>query len=174
MSGKREMSESKKNLIGSLIEMYNIEDMKFPLPSNGVDIKVFEVNKIKRLVESTKRNNSVNMRIPFEVSAKSMNNSNKPVMNDIRESKKIFGRFRNMFKSLFLFIRMLKLIFKNEINSRRKFIQESSIIKKELTTLFRDSKKNMSMMTVDDILRNIFSPSRRIFKPTRGTKSRFT
>ena len=75
---------------------------------------------------------------------------------------------------MFLFVCMLKLIFKNEINSSRKFIQKSSVIKKELTTLFRDSKKNMSMRTVDDILRNVFSPNRGIFKAALRTKSRFT
>jgi hypothetical protein len=41
----------------------------------------------------------MNMRIPLEVPAKGMNNSNKSVMNDIRGSKVLIGRFRNFVNS---------------------------------------------------------------------------
>lgn len=85
--------------------------MKFPLSGNGIDIEKFEINKLKKFIKPTKRNNSMDMRIPFEVSAKGMNNGNEPIMNDIRRSKVEWRRFRNPVNSLIFTVCMLKLIF---------------------------------------------------------------
>ena len=84
------------------------------------------------------------MRIPFEVSAKGMNNSNETIMNDIRRSKVLMGRFRNFIKSLIFTVNIMKLIFEDIINSRSKFRKESSVIEEELSALLWNSKKDMS------------------------------
>ena len=109
--------------------------MKFPLSSNRIDVKVFEVDKIERFIKSTKRNNSMNMRIPFEVTAKGMNNSNEPVMNDIRRSKVLMRRFRNFGKSLIFTVNIMKLIFEDKIISGSKFSKENSVIEEKYSAL---------------------------------------
>lgn len=152
----------------------NIKDKKFPLISDRLSMKITKVNKVKKFIESTKRNNSMNMRIPFEVSAKGMNNSNETIMNDIRRSKVLMGRFRNFIKSLIFTVNIMKLIFEDIINSRSKFRKESSVIEEELSALLWNSKKDMSVRAFDDITGNFLSPCSRIFEATRRTKSGFT
>ena len=69
------------------------------MSSDRFSVKISKVNKVKKFIKTAKRENSMNMRIPLEVSAKGMNNSNKSVMNDIRGSKVLIGRFRNFVNS---------------------------------------------------------------------------
>ena len=95
----------------------NIKDKKFPLISDRLSMKITKVNKVKKFIKTAKRENSMNMRIPLEVSAKGMNNSNETVMNDIRRSKVLIGRFRDFRRSLIFTVNIMKLIFEDIINS---------------------------------------------------------
>ena len=130
----------------------NIKDKKFPLISDRLSMKITKVNKVKKFIKTAKRENSMNMRIPLEVPAKGMNNSNKSVMNDIRGSKVLIGRFRNFVNSQIFTMNIMKLIFKDMVNSQRKFRKKSSVIEEKFSALFRNSKKDMSVRTVENIL----------------------
>ena len=66
-------------------------------------------------------------------------------MNDISRSKVLVGRFRDFRKSLIFTMNIMKLIFKNMINSQSKFRKKSSIIEEEFPGLLRNSKKDMSV-----------------------------
>jgi hypothetical protein len=46
----------------------------------------------------------------------------------------------------------MKLIFKDMVNSQRKFRKKSSVIEEKFSALFRNSKKDMSVRTVENIL----------------------
>ena len=116
----------------------------------------------------------MNMRIPFEISAKGVNNSNKSIMNDIRGSKVQMRRFRDLINSLIFAVNIMKLVFKDIINSRSKFSKKSSVIEEEFPALLRNGKQDMSVRTRDDIFGNIISPGSRIFETTGRAKSRLT
>ena len=102
----------------------------------------------------------MNMRVPFQVPAKSMNDRNETVMYNIGISKVVFGMFRN-----FVFSFPADIV-KDEleylVNGGRKFWQKGSVIKEELSAFFRDSKKDMAVFNIENMLLNIFSPCHRI------------
>jgi hypothetical protein len=127
-------------------------------------VKISKVNKVKKLIKPAKRDNSMNMRIPLEVSAKGMNNSNKAVMDDIRGSKVLIRRFRDFRDSLIFTVNIMKLIFKDIINSESKFRKKSSVIEEEFSALLRNSKKNMPVRVFNDIFGNFLSPCSGIFE----------
>ena len=57
------------------------------------------------------------------------------VMNDIRRSKILSGRFRDFRNSLIFMMNVMKLIFEDKINSGSKFSKESSVIEEEYSVL---------------------------------------
>ena len=72
------------------------------------------------------------------------------------------------------FINIVKLVFKDFIDSMSKFSEQGSIIEEEHSALFRDSEKHMSMVNIENLSGNFLSPDLRIFKATSGTEPRFT
>ena len=103
-----------------------------------------------------------------------MNNRDKTVMDDIGISEVKFRRFRNFINSIILFRNIMELKFKDIVNSDRKFRKEISIIEEKHSANFRNSKKNMSVRNVKNMIMNIISPKLRIFVTARRTESGFT
>ena len=103
-----------------------------------------------------------------------MNNGKKSVMNDIRISKIFIGRRRDVINPLPFLVNIVKLVFKDFIDSMSKFSEQGSIIEEEHSALFRDSEKHMSMVNIENLSGNFLSPDLRIFKATSGTEPRFT
>ena len=103
-----------------------------------------------------------------------MNNGKKSVMNDIRISKIFIGRRRDVINPLSFLVNIVKLVFKDFIDSMSKFSEQGSIIEEEHSALFRDSEKHMSMVNIENLSGNFLSPDLRIFKATSGTEPRFT
>ena len=134
----------------------NIKNKEFPLIGNRFSEKILKINKVKKIIKPAKRENSMNMRIPLEVSANGMNN--------IRGSKVLIGRFRNFRNSLIFMMNIMKLIFEDTINSGSKFRKKSFVIEKEFSALLENSKKGMSVMTFYDIIGNFLSPCSGIFE----------
>ena len=100
----------------------------------------------------------MNMRVPFQVPAKSMNDRNETVMHNIGISKVISGMFRNFVFSFSFPSDIVKDELEDLVNSGRKFWQKGSVIKEELSAFLRDSKKDMSVFNIENMLLNIFSP----------------
>ena len=94
--------------------------------------------------------------------SKSMNDRNEAAMYNIRISKVVFGMFRNFVFSFSFPADIVKDELEYLVNSSRKFWQKGSVIKEELSAFFRDSKKNMSVFNIENMLLNIFSPCHRI------------
>ena len=112
------------------------------------------------------------MRVPFQVPAKSMNDRNETVMHNIGISKVISGMSRNFVFSFSFPADIVKDELEYLVNSGRKFWQEGSVVKEELSAFFRDSKKNMSVLNIENVFLNIFSPCPRILVTTRRTELR--
>ena len=51
----------------------------------------------------------------------------------------------------FFTVNIMELIFKDIINSQSKFRKKGSVIEEKFSALFRNSKKDMSVRTVDNI-----------------------
>ena len=126
-------------------------------------MKIFLFKKIIFFIKPSKSNNSMNMWISFKVTSKSMNNSNQPVMDNIRISK-IFFRILPNFMNSFLFrFDMLLMIFKNIINSICKFCKKISIIEEKFSKFFWNSKKDSSVFDINERTSRFFSPKSRVF-----------
>lgn len=80
-----------------------------------------------------------------------MNNSNENVMYDIRGNKILIRGFKNLIVSLIFMMNIMKLVFKDIINSRSKFSKKSSVIEEELSALLRDSKNHIPVRIIDNI-----------------------
>ena len=52
----------------------NIKNKEFPLIGNRFSEKILKINKVKKIIKPAKREKSMNMRIPLEVSTNGMNN----------------------------------------------------------------------------------------------------
>ena len=102
------------------------------------------------------------MRVPFQVPAKSMNDGNEVVMYNIGISKVVFRMFRNFVFSFSFPADIVKDELEYLVNGGRKFWQKGSVIKEELSAFFRDSKKDMAVFNIENMLLNIFSPCHRI------------
>ena len=114
----------------------------------------------------------MNMRVPFQVPAKSMNDRNETVMHNIGISKVIFGMFRNFVFSFSFPADIVKDELEYLVNSSRKFWQKGSVIKEELSAFFRDSKKDMAVFNIKNMSLNIFSPCHRIPVTARRAEPR--
>ena len=114
------------------------------------------------------------MRVPFQVPAKSMNDRNETVMHNIGISKVIFGMFRNFVFSFSFPADIVKDELEYLVNSGRKFWQKRSVVKEELSAFLRDSKKDMSVLNIENMFLNIFSPCPRVLVTTRRTELRLT
>ncbi len=137
----------------------------------AIELKFF---KLEMLVKTAKRNDSMNMWIPFEVPAKSMDNGKKPVMDDIGISKIFIRRRRDVINSLLFLVNIVELVLKDFINSVRKLDKQCSVIEEEHSALLRDSKKHMSMINIENLCSNFLSPDLRIFETTSRAEPRFT
>ena len=114
----------------------------------------------------------MNVRVPFQVPAKSMNDRNETVMHNIGISKVIFGMFRNFVFSFSFPADIVKDELEYLVNGGRKFWQKGSVIKEELSGFFRDSKKNMPVFNIENMFLNIFRPCHRIPVTARRTELR--
>ena len=112
------------------------------------------------------------MRVPFQIPAKSMNDRNEAVMYNIGISKVIFGMFRNFVFSFSFPADIVKDELEYLVNSSRKFWQKGSVIKEELSTFLRDSKKDMAVFNIENMFLNLFSPCHRIPVTARRTELR--
>lgn len=84
-------------------------------------MEIFFIKAFIVFIKSTEGNNSMDMWIPFEVTTKDMNNSNKTIMKNIRISEIFFRIPTNFMNSLIFRFNIIKLIFKNIVNSIYKF-----------------------------------------------------
>ena len=116
----------------------------------------------------------MNMRVPFQVPAKSMNDRNETVMYNIRISKVVFGMFRNFVFSFSFPADIVKDELEYLVNGSRKFWQKGSVIKEELSAFLRDSKKNMAVFNIKNMSLNIFRPCHRIPVTARRAEPRLT
>ena len=114
------------------------------------------------------------MRVPFQVPAKSMNDRNEAVMYNIGVSKVISGMSRNFVFSFSFPADIVKDELEYLVNSGRKFWQKRSVVKEELSAFLRDSKKDMSVLNIENMFLNIFSPCPRVLVTTRRTELRLT
>ena len=80
-------------------------------------MEIRKINKVKKFIKTSKRDNSMNMRIPLEVSAKGMDDGKKAVMDDIGVSKIFIGRRRDVINSLLFLVNIVELVLKDFIDS---------------------------------------------------------
>lgn len=159
-------------LVGIAAVFNNFKDMVFSLLGNSVNVEVSHFLELKIFIESSWWNNGMNMRVPFQVPAKSMNDRNETVMYDIGISKVIFGMFRNFVFSFSFPADIVKDELECLVNIGRKFWKKESVIKEELSAFFRDSKKDMAVFNIENMLLNLFSPCHRIPVTARRTELR--
>ena len=100
----------------------------------------------------------MNMGVPSQISSKSMNDRNETVMYNIGISKVVFGMLRNFVFSPSFPADIVKDELENLINSGGKFRQQSSVVKKEHSALFRDSEKYVTVFNIQNMFLNIFRP----------------
>ena len=115
----------------------------------------------------------MNMRVPFQVPAKSMNDRNETIMYNIGISKVKFWMFRNFVFSFSFTADIVKDELEYLVNSSGKFWQKGSVIKEELSGFFRDSKKNMPVFNIENMFLNIFRPCHRILVTTKSAEFLF-
>ena len=95
-------------------------------------------------------------------------------MYNIGVSKVISGMSRNFVFSFSFPADIVKDELEYLVNSGRKFWQKRSVVKEELSAFLRDSKKDMSVLNIENMFLNIFSPCPRVLVTTRRTELRLT
>ena len=95
-------------------------------------------------------------------------------MYNIGISKVVFRMFRNFVFSFSFPADIVKDELEYLVNGGRKFWQKGSVIKEELSAFFRDSKKDMAVFNIENMLLNIFSPCHRIPVTARRAELRLT
>lgn len=112
-----------------------------------------EGNEHAVIAVATFKNQAVNVRIPFEIPAKSMKN------HDITE-REVFG-----------FVHFKEHVENNTGNRMEKTMKQSSVLKGKITEIFINREDAVSVLNVNQFKRHRFSTFHGILVTARGTET---